>query len=35
MSPTRGLLSYYSTHEKNAAGEPITAIYLADLAIEP
>ena len=28
----RGLLSWYSTHEKNAAGEPITAIYLAELA---
>ena len=28
----RGLVSWYSTHEKNAAGEPITAIYLAELA---
>ncbi len=35
IGPTRGLLSYYSTHEKNAAGEPITAIYLAELAIQP
>lgn len=35
LSPTRGLISYYSTHEKNAAGDPITAIYLAELTIEP
>lgn len=34
LSPTRGWLSYYSTHEKDAAGKPITAIYLAELAIE-
>ncbi len=34
LSPTRGLVSYYSTHEKNQAGEPITAIYLADLLLE-
>ncbi len=33
-SPTRGLLSWYSTHEKNDAGNPLTAIYLADLEIE-
>ena len=29
----RGLVSYYSTHEKDAAGKPITAIYLADLSV--
>ena len=34
LSPTRGLVSYYSTHEKNQAGEPITAIYLANLLLE-
>ena len=33
LSPTRALVSYYSTHEKDAAGKPITAIYLAELAI--
>ena len=33
LSPTRALVSYYSTHEKDAAGEPITAIYLAELTI--
>ena len=31
LSPTRGLVSYYSSHERNEAGEPITAIYLAEL----
>lgn len=29
----RGLVSWYSSHEKDASGEPITAIYLADLVI--
>ena len=33
LSSTRGWVSYYSTHEKEA-GEPITAIYLAELVIE-
>ena len=33
LSPTRGLLSWYSSHEKDAAGQEITAIYMADLAI--
>ena len=33
LSPTRALVSYYSTHEKDEAGKPITAIYLAELAI--
>jgi hypothetical protein len=31
LSPTRGLLSWYSSHEKNIDGRTITAIYLADL----
>lgn len=34
FSPTRGLLSYYSSHEKDASGNPITAIYLARLALD-
>jgi hypothetical protein len=34
LSPTRGLVSWYSTHEKDTDGKPITAIYLADLEIE-
>lgn len=34
LSPERALVSYYSTHERDAAGKPITAIYLAELAIE-
>lgn len=29
----RGLVSWYSSHEKDAEGEPITAIYLAELQI--
>ena len=33
LGPTRALVSYYSTHEKDAAGRPITAIYLAELAL--
>lgn len=31
LSPTRALVSYYSSHEKDAAGKTITAIYMADL----
>lgn len=31
----RGLVSWYSTHEKDGEGRPITAIYLAELAVEP
>ena len=34
-SPHTALLSWYSSHEKNASGKPITAIYLADLKIAP
>ncbi len=35
LSPTRALVSYYSSHEKDEAGRPITAIYLAELVLEP
>jgi hypothetical protein len=31
----RGLVSWYSSHEKDEKGHPITAIYLAELMIEP
>jgi hypothetical protein len=30
----RGLVSWYSTHEKGTDGKPITAIYLAELAVD-
>ena len=33
-SPDKALLSWYSSHEKDADGKTITAIYLADLSIE-
>ena len=33
MSPTRALVSYYSSHERDASGNTITAIYLARLTI--
>ncbi len=33
LSPTRALVSWYSSHEKDLAGKTITAIYLADLEI--
>jgi hypothetical protein len=33
ISPTRALVSWYSSHEKDSSGKPITAIYLADLEI--
>jgi hypothetical protein len=35
LSPTRGLVSWYSSHEKDAQGKTITAIYLADLSLRP
>lgn len=35
LSPTRALVSYYSSHEKDAAGKTITAIYMAELTINP
>jgi hypothetical protein len=34
LSPTRALISYYSSHEKHEDGKPFTAIYLAELNIE-
>lgn len=34
LAPTRALVSYYSSHEKDAAGKPITAIYLAELTLK-
>ena len=34
LSPTRALVSYYSSHEKDDSGKTITAIYLAELAID-
>ena len=33
LSPTRGVVSWYSTHEKDSGGNRITAIYMADLEI--
>ena len=33
LAPNRALVSYYSSHEKDAAGKTITAIYLAELVI--
>lgn len=35
LSPTKALISYYSSHEKDDTGKPITAIYLAELEIMP
>jgi len=32
--PGRALVSYYSSHERDGDGKPITAIYLAELALE-
>jgi hypothetical protein len=34
LTPNRALVSYYSSHERDASGKPITAIYLAELVIE-
>jgi len=33
LSPTRALVSWYSSHETDADGKTVTAIYLADLEI--
>ena len=33
LTPTRGLVSWYSSHEKDDSGNTMTAIYLADLEI--
>ena len=35
LSSTRALISWYSSHEKDAEDRNMTAIYLADLRIEP
>jgi hypothetical protein len=33
LAPNRALVSYYSSHERDAAGHEMTAIYLAELAM--
>ena len=33
LSPTRALMSWYSSHEKDENRKTITAIYMADLQI--
>jgi len=33
LSPTRTLVSYYSSHEKDDAGKTITAIYMTELTL--
>ncbi|MFV1968729.1 MAG: hypothetical protein ACC628_25200 [Pirellulaceae bacterium] len=33
LSPTRAIMSWYSSHEKEAGGQTMTAIYMADLEI--
>jgi hypothetical protein len=33
LDPKHAVMSWYSTHEKDAAGKPITAIYMADLVL--
>lgn len=35
LSPTRALVSYYSSHEKDGAGKTIIAIYMAELSLKP
>lgn len=34
LGPKRALVSYYSSHERDKDGKPMTAIYLAELEIE-
>lgn len=34
LGSNRALVSYYSSHERDAAGKPMTAIYLAELSID-
>ena len=31
ISPTRAMVSWYSSHEKDATGKAMTAVYVADL----
>jgi hypothetical protein len=33
FSPSRGLVSWYSSHEKSADGGTMTAIYMANLDV--
>jgi len=33
LGPTRGLISWYSSHEQDGSGKTMTAIYLADLEV--
>ena len=35
LSPTRAIMSWYSSHEKDENGKQITAIYMADLEASP
>jgi len=35
LGPNRAIVSWYSSHEKDAQGQTITAIYMADLEIAP
>ena len=35
LSNRRALVSYYSSHERDASGKPITAIYIAELTLAP
>ncbi len=34
LSPSRALVSYYSSHERDEAGKVVTVIYMAELRIE-
>jgi hypothetical protein len=34
LAPDRALVSYYSSHERDASGKEITAIYLAELVLD-
>ncbi|WP_182871130.1 hypothetical protein [Stieleria mannarensis] len=34
LSPTKAIMSWYSSHEKDESGNAITAIYMADLEID-
>lgn len=35
LGPNSALISYYSSHELDSAGKPVTAIYLANLHLSP
>ena len=34
LTPTKGLVSWYSSHEKDESGKTITAIYMAELSLK-